>query len=105
MKNEIVLNLRQFPVLARDHRDGQEKRITVTVAKNQLQAAQIVGQSSKELIERLCDRQGYTMLEIGKPSKVAVAVDLDKLVEQQEEQGAPIDPIEMMESLDREAGT
>lgn len=84
MKNEIVLNLRQFPVLAHDHRDGQEKRIVVTVAKNQLQAAQIVGQSSKELVERLCDRQGYTVLEIGKPSKVAVTVDLDKLVGQQD---------------------
>lgn len=82
MKNEVVLNLRQFPVLVHDHRDGQEKHITVTVAKNQLQAAQIVGQSSKELIERLCDRQGYTVFEIGKPSKVAVAVDLDKLVEE-----------------------
>lgn len=81
MKNEIILNLRQFPVLAHDHRDGQEKHITVTVAKNQLQAAQIVGQSSKELIERLCDRQDYSVLEIGKPSKVACVVDLDKLVE------------------------
>ena len=86
MKNEIIINLRQFPVIAHDHRDGQEKRITVTVAKNQLQAAQIVGQSSKELIERLCDRQGYSVLEIGKPYKVAVTVDLDKLVEQKEEQ-------------------
>lgn len=86
MKNEIILNLRQFPVTAYDNRDGQERRITVTVAKNQLQAAQIVGQSSKELIERLCERQGYTVLEIGKPSKVAVTVDLDKLVEQHEEQ-------------------
>ena len=86
MKNEIVLNLRQFPVLAHDHRDGQGKHITVTVAKNQLQAAQIVGQSSKELVERLCDRQGYSVLEIGKPYKVAVTVDLDKLVEQHEEQ-------------------
>lgn len=85
MKNEIILNLRQFPVLAHDHRDGQEKRIVVTVAKNQLQAAQIVGQSSKELIERLCERQGYTVIEIGKPSKVACVVDLDKLVEEQEE--------------------
>ena len=86
MKNEIILNLRQFPVTVHDHRDGQEKRITVTVAKNQLQAAQIVGQSSKELVERLCDRQGYSVLEIGKPYKVAVTVDLDKLVEQHEEQ-------------------
>lgn len=86
MKNEIVLNLRQFPVLAHDHRTGNEEAIVVTVAKHQLQAAQIVGQSSKELIERLCDRQGYTVLEIGKPDKVAATVDLDKLVEEHDEQ-------------------
>ena len=86
MKNEITLHLRQFPVLAHDHRTGQEEAITVTVTKRQLQAAQIVGQSSKELIERLCDRQGYTALEIGKPDKLAITLDLDKLVEQHEEQ-------------------
>ena len=82
MKNEIALHLRQFPVLAHDHRTGREENITVTVAKQQLQAAQIVGQSSKELIERLCDRQGYTVIEIGSPSKHAVTLDLDKLLEQ-----------------------
>lgn len=86
MKNTITITVRQFPVLARDHRTGKEEAITVPVTKNQLQAAQIVGQSSKELIERLCERQGYTVIEIGKPSKVAVTVDLDKLVEQHEEQ-------------------
>ena len=59
MKNEIILNLRQFPGLAHDHRTGTEEAIVVTVTKHQLQAATIVGQSSKELIERLCDRQGY----------------------------------------------
>lgn len=56
-----------------------------TVTKKQLQAAQIVGQSSTELIERLCDRQGYSVLEIGKPFKVSVTVDLDKLVDQQQD--------------------
>lgn len=86
MKNEITLHLRQFPVLAHDHRTGREEAITVTVTKDQLRAAQLVGQSSKELIERLCDRQGYSILEIGRPSKIAVTVDLDKLVEQHEEQ-------------------
>lgn len=85
MKNEITLNLRQFPVLVHDHQDGQEKTIIVTVTKKQLQAAQIVGQSSTELIERLCDRQGYSVLEIGKPFKVSVTVDLGKLVDQQQE--------------------
>lgn len=84
MKSKIVLNLRQFAVTAHDHRDGEEKAITVTVTKDQLRAAQIVGQSSKELIERLCDRQGYTVLEIGKPDKLNVTVDLDKLVDQHE---------------------
>lgn len=84
MKNEIILNLRQFPVLAHDHRTGKEEAIVVTVTKHQLQAAQIVGQSSKELIEHLCDRQGYTVFEIGKPDKVAVTVDLNNLIGRQE---------------------
>ena len=66
MKNEITLHLRQFPVLAHDHRTGQEEAITVTVTKDQLRAAHIVGQSSKELIERLCEKQGYSSIEIGK---------------------------------------
>lgn len=82
MKNELVLNLRQFPVVVHDHRTGNEKVVAVTVTKDQLRAAQLVSQSSKELIERLCDRQGYTVVELGKPFKVAVTVDLDKLVEE-----------------------
>ena len=86
MKSEIVLNLRQFPVLAHDHRTGQEEAITVTVTKDQLRAAQIVGQSSNELVERMLERQGYSVIEIGKPDKLAVTLDLDKLVEQHEEQ-------------------
>lgn len=86
MLNKITLTLRQFPVLAHDHRTGQEEAITVVVTKDQLRAAQIVSQSSKELIERLCERQGYSVIEIGKPDKLAVTVDLDKLVEQHEEQ-------------------
>ena len=85
MKNEITINVRVFPVLAHDHRTGKEEAVTLTLTKAQLQAASLVGQSSKELIERLCDRQGYTVLATGKPSKLAVTVDLDKLVEQQEE--------------------
>jgi len=85
MTNTINLTLRQFPVVAHDHRTGKEEAITVTVTRDQLRAAGVVGQSSKELIERLCERQGYTVIEIGQPDKVTVTVDLDKLVEQQEE--------------------
>ena len=85
MTNTINLTLRQFPVVAHDHRTGKEEAITVTVTRDQLRAAGVVGQSSKELIERLCGRQGYTVIEIGQPDKVTVTVDLDKLVEQHEE--------------------
>ena len=85
MTNQINLTLRQFPVVVHDHRTGKEEAITVTVTRDQLRAAGVVGQSSKELIERLCERQGYTVIEIGQPDKVTVTVDLDKLVEQHEE--------------------
>lgn len=80
MKNEITLALRVFPVLAHDRRTGQEKTITLPITKKQLQAAQIVGQSSKELVERLLNRRGYTVLEIGKPDKFTLTLDLDELV-------------------------
>ena len=85
MRNIIEIQVRSFPVLAHNHRTGREEKLTVPVTKEQLRAAQLVGQSSTELVERLCDRQGYTVIEIGQPAKVAVTVDLDKLVEQQEE--------------------
>lgn len=101
MKNEIVLNLRQFPVVAHDHRTGEEAAIVVTVTKSQLQAAQVVCQSSTELIQRLCERQGYTVIEIGQPDKLTVTVDLDKLVEQHEEQAK----WNYLNGIDREAGT
>lgn len=101
MKNEIALHLRRFPVLVHDHHTGREEAITVTVAKQQLQAAQIVGQSSKELIERLCDRQGYTAIEIGTPDKLTVVVNLDKLVEQHEEQAK----WNYLNGIDGEAGS
>lgn len=81
MKNEITINVRRFPVLAHDHRAGQEKTITVTVTKEQLRAAQIVGQSGLELVGRILDRQGYTAIEIRKPTKRTITLDLDKLLE------------------------
>ena len=88
MKNKITITVRNFPVLAHDHRTGKEEAITVPVTKEQLRAAQLVGQSSKELIERLCDRQGYTVIEIGQPDKLSMNIDLEELVKQYEERQA-----------------
>lgn len=87
MKTTITMTLRRFPVLAHDHRTGKEEAITVSMTKDQLKAAGIVCQSSAELIGRLCDRQGYTVIEIGQPDKVTVTVDLDKLVAEHERRG------------------
>lgn len=82
MKNEITIHVRVFPVVAHDHRTGNEVAITVPVTKEQLRAAGVVGQSSKELIERLCERQGYTVIEIGIPDKHSIILDLGELVKQ-----------------------
>ncbi len=82
--NTITMHLRRFHVPVRNQHTGGEETITVTVTKEQLQAAQLVGQSSKELIERLCDRQGYTALEIGKADKLSIPLDLTELVREYE---------------------
>ena len=79
MKNKITITVRNFPVLAHDHRTGREEKITVPVTREQLRASQLVGQSSRELIQRLYIRQGCTVLGIGKPEKRAVSVRLDRL--------------------------
>lgn len=82
MKTTLQLNLRQFPVVIEDaRRPGEVEDDTITFSKDQLQAAQMVGQSSTELIHRIYNRKGYFVHEIGKPSKVAAAVDLGGLYE------------------------
>lgn len=85
MKNQITITVRVFPVVAHDHRTGKEERITVPVTKEQLRAAQLVGQSSKELLERLCERQGYSVIEIGQPRKLSMTLNLEELIRKYEE--------------------
>lgn len=85
MKNAITVTVRVFPVLAHDHRTGKEEAITVPVTKEQLRAAQLVGQSSTELIERLCEKQEYTVIEISQPDKLSMDIDLEELVQQYQE--------------------
>lgn len=75
------LHLRVFPVLAHDHRTGLEEALCVPVTKDELRAAQVCGQSSKELVKRLVERQGYSVVEIGVPDKQTVKLDLVKLAE------------------------
>lgn len=76
MKNEIALQVRTYPVTIRDQRTGEQREDLLTLDKRQLQAAQLVGQSSNELIFRIYNRQGFYVLNIGKPIKREVRVDL-----------------------------
>jgi len=62
MKTYQTIQLRAFDVHIRDERTREERKDIVVLTKQQLQAAQIVGQSSRELIYRLCRAQGYGVL-------------------------------------------
>lgn len=79
MKTTLTIQLRAFDVRIKDHRTGEQNKDTIVLTKAQLQAAQMVGQSSNELIERLYNRQGYGVQDIGTPVKKEIMVDLMNL--------------------------
>lgn len=79
MKSTLSIQLRAFSVLIQDMRTGEEFEDTIVFSKQQLQAAQIIGQSSKDLIFRAYNRKGYQVLEIGKADKQEIDLDLYNL--------------------------
>jgi len=79
VKNEVTMQARAYSVTVEDQRSGEKSVELIALDKQQLQAAQIVGQSSNELIYRLFNRQGYKVLDIGKPVKKEIVVDLTEL--------------------------
>lgn len=78
MKTFETIHIRIFPVRIRDKRDGREVADTIILTKTILAAAQLVGESSKEVIHRAYDRKGYRVLEIGKAQKKTITVDLEE---------------------------
>ena len=58
MTNEVTMQARAYSVTVEDQRSGEKSVELIALDKQQLQAAQIVGQSSNELIYRLFNRQG-----------------------------------------------
>ena len=76
MNNQIELNVRVFPVTVRDGRNGEVSESTVVLTKEQLHAAQLLGQGVNELLSRVYGRQGYRVQAIGKPVKKTMLVDL-----------------------------
>ena len=79
MKTELTIHVRAFPVIIKDQRTGEVKKDVIILAKEQLRAAQLVGQSSKELICRIFNRAGHTVLEIGKTEKREISMNLEEL--------------------------
>lgn len=77
MKTTYDLQIRAFPVKIKDSRTGEEFDDVIVLDKNRLQAAQMIGQSSKEIIERIYNKQGYKVLNIGKADKQTVELELD----------------------------
>ena len=73
------IHLRSFAVQIRDNRTGEITEDTIVFTKQQLQAAQLCGQSSKELIYRAYNREGFTVLDIGKARRVTAELDLEGL--------------------------
>lgn len=81
MKHSIRVEARRFPVIMQAVDGGDELSDTFILTKQELQAAEIVGESSKELITRHFARRGFKVLDIGKPLRRTLTIDLEALWE------------------------
>lgn len=80
VKTSINIEARRFRVtVANSNNESMCKYIVLS--KEQLRSAQVVGQSSKELIYRICERSGYHVIDIDKPERKTLTVDLAELWE------------------------
>lgn len=81
MKNEISLFLRTFTVSIRDERTGQESTDTITLSKEQLNAARLLHKTSDDLIFWFYNREGFRVLSITGPVKREFKIDLSREAE------------------------
>ena len=85
MKTEIKITVRAYPVKIRDERTGEKMDDTIVLTKQKIQAVATIGMSDRDLIFRLYNRQGYHVLDVGRPKKEEIIVDLLELFEGQED--------------------
>lgn len=76
---KIELHLRRFAVTIQARDTGETSDNFIVLDKSQLQAAGLIGQSSKELITRAYTGKGYDVVNIGEADKLTVAINLDEL--------------------------
>lgn len=75
MKHKFDIEVRRFSVIVEDAA-GKTVEDHIILTKQELQAAQLVGQSSKELISRLYGRNGLRVVSIGAAERKTISVDL-----------------------------
>ena len=99
---KIEIHLLRFYVQVWDPETETNREEPITLTKEQLRSAGLLEMSSKEVIDRICKRRGLKVLEIGKAQRRTIAFNLDSLWDDcnGEEQGAPLDLIEMMQALE-----
>lgn len=76
-ENNLSVAVLRFPVAVLTS-DGRPDCVPVILTKDQLRAAGIVGQSSKELVTRICSRHGYKVLEIMPPIRRTLCFSMDE---------------------------
>jgi len=76
-ENNLSVAVLRFPVAVLDG-DGKPDYVPVILTKEQLRAAGVAGQSSKELVTRICTRHGYKVLEIMPPIRRTLRFSMDE---------------------------
>lgn len=79
MKTEMRIPVRAYSVTLKDTRTGEVMNDTIVLEKSRIQAAALFDMGDEDIIYRIYNRQGYRVLEIGKPQKVELAIDLEKV--------------------------
>lgn len=79
MKTKLMIQARCFPVTIRDERSGEVSEDQIIFDKEKLRAADALGLGNDEVIYRHYNRRGYRVLEIGKPARQTLEVDLEDL--------------------------
>ena len=83
MKTEMRIPVRAYSVTLRDTRTGEVMNDTIVLEKSRIQAAALFDMGDEDIIYRIYNRKGYRVLEIGKPVKRELTVDLEDLYSKQ----------------------
>lgn len=79
MKHSITIEARKFEVTAECKETKEVTTDSIILTKAELQAAQLIGSSSKGVICGIYGKKGYAVLDIGKAQRRTLTVDLDAL--------------------------